>query len=95
MNDVLQTFRANLDHAIRNKSRLVVGGGTFSGEELLAIRAALGEQATPADIEAAQAEYAIGRWNDNIEVDDNALVSYVDGTDARWIQAWVYLADKA
>lgn len=94
MNDVLQTFRANLDHAIRNKSRLVVGGGTFSGEELLAIRAALGEQATPADIEAAQAEYAIGS-DDNIEVDDNALVSYADGTDARWIQAWVYLADKA
>jgi len=90
VNDALQAFRANLAHAIRNRTALTVGGGEFSGDELVAIRAALGEPATPEEIEAARAGYAAGS-DDNIEIDDDARVSRLDGSNAYWVSAWVFL----
>lgn len=38
-------------------------------------------------IEAAREEYA----NDDISIDDDALLSYSDGNYATWVQAWVYV----
>ena len=45
-------------------------------------------QATPDEIDAARKAYAHGS-DDNIEVDDNALVSR--GEDGVWVQAWVWV----
>jgi hypothetical protein len=46
------------------------------------------ERATPAEIEAARDNYAIGS-DDNIEIDDGALVSR--GDEGCFVQAWVWL----
>lgn len=90
MSDTVKTFRANLAKAIRDRTPLTVGGGVFSGTELKSIQDALGRPASPQEIEAARASYAVGS-DDNIEVDDDARVSRVDGTNAYWVSAWVYL----
>ena len=93
MSTTIETFRANLAKAIRDRTTLTVGGGKFSGVELKSIQAALGTPASPMQIEAARANYAAGS-DDNIEVDDDARVSRIDGTDAYWVSAWVYLSGE-
>lgn len=47
-------------------------------------------RATPDQIEAAREEYAQGS-DDNIEIDDDALVS--EGEGGYWVQAWVWIAE--
>lgn len=49
------------------------------------------EQATPEEIQRARELYAFGS-DDNIEIDDNALVSR--GDDGCFVQAWVWLKDE-
>ena len=48
--------------------------------------------ATPEQISAARELYALGS-DDNIEIDDNALVSTAD--DGVWVQAWVWVPNPA
>jgi hypothetical protein len=45
------------------------------------------QAATPAEITTARGEYGC----DDIRVDDDALAARVEGSDAAWVQAWVYL----
>jgi hypothetical protein len=49
------------------------------------------ERATEDEIARARDQYALGS-DDNIEIDDNALVSR--GDDGCFVQAWVYLRDN-
>ena len=48
------------------------------------------DTATPAEIERARADYAD---EGQIEIDDEALCSRVDG-EGTWVQAWVWLANE-
>lgn len=53
-----------------------------------AIKLAKESAATPAEIEAARDEYAIGS-DDNIEIDDDASTSRADA--GTWVSAWVWV----
>jgi hypothetical protein len=49
-------------------------------------------QATPQEIAAAKGSFCC---TDNVQVDDDALVSEIEGSQNIWVQAWVYVTKES